>query len=35
MMDNYENFIILRDEDGNMYDHYGRRVNQRGYLIDN
>lgn len=29
------NFIIRRDKDNNMVDKKGRRINNRGYLVDN
>lgn len=28
------NVIVLEDEDGNYVDKQGRKVNERGYLVD-
>ena len=34
-IDNEGNNLIIRGKDGKLNDREGRRVNKRGYLIDN
>ena len=33
-IDDLGNFIILRGDDGQLFDKRERRVNRRGYLVD-
>jgi hypothetical protein len=33
-IDDYGNFIIIRNDDGSLCDKLDRTVNRRGYLID-